>query len=64
MSKRYALIDNGIVINIITSETDPVFMTDLVCIEVDESIYAGCIYNNGEFIKVDISENNTSTLQV
>jgi hypothetical protein len=64
MSKKYALIDNGTVVNIIISENDPTTMTNLLCVEVDESIYTGCIYKDGEFTKVEILQNTANTLEV
>jgi hypothetical protein len=64
MKKRYALIDNETVVNIITSENDPTAMTNLLCVEVDESIYTGCIYKDGEFTKVEILQNTANTLEV
>jgi hypothetical protein len=49
MEKRYAIIENGIVINITISIEDPSSMTDLLCIEVDETVQIGYLYDGNTF---------------
>jgi len=49
MNKRYALIENGIVVNIIAATENPSYMTDLLCIEVDDAVQLGYLYDNSTF---------------
>jgi hypothetical protein len=49
MNKRYALIENGVVVNIIAATEDPSHMTDLLCIEVDDTVGLGYTYNGSIF---------------
>ena len=49
MEKKYAIIENGIVANIVVATEDPSYMTDLLCIEVDDSVQVGYIYTNNLF---------------
>lgn len=53
---RYALIENNIVVSIVVADTDPSYMTDLLCIEVDNTVEVGDIYENGKFIHPIIEE--------
>jgi hypothetical protein len=55
MNKRYALIEDGIVANIIAATKDPSYMTDLLCIEVDDTVQIGYLYDGINFIE---NENN------
>jgi hypothetical protein len=57
MNKRYAIIEKGIVVNIVAATIDPSSMTDLLCIEVDDTIEIDYIYNGSNFIKNEIEEN-------
>ena len=59
MNKRYAIIENGIVASIVAAINDPSFMTDLLCVEVDESVQIGYLYNEGKFIENENSDYNT-----
>ena len=51
MNKKYAIIENGIVVNIVVALIDPSYMTDLLCIEVDDTIQIGFIYDGTAFIE-------------
>jgi hypothetical protein len=51
MEKKYAIIENGIVINITISIEDPSTMTDLLCIEVDDTVQIGYLYDSNTFIE-------------
>lgn len=51
MNKRYAIIEEGIVANIIVATKNPSSMTDLLCIEVDDTIQPGYIYDGEKFIE-------------
>jgi len=51
MNKRYAIIENGIVANIIVATSNPSSMTDLLCIEADDTIQPGYIYDGTKFIE-------------
>lgn len=55
MNKRYALIEDGVVANIIAATEDPSYMTDLLCIEVDDTVQIGYLYDGINFIE---NENN------
>lgn len=55
MNKRYALIEDGVVANIIAATEDPSYMTDLLCIEVDDMVQIGYLYDGINFIE---NENN------
>jgi len=59
MNKKYAIIEEGIVINIVAATGDPSFMTDLLCIEVDETIKLGYIYDGEKFIENTIELEHT-----
>lgn len=59
MNKRYALIDNGIVVNIIAAAEDPSYMTDLLCIEVDDTVQIDYLYDGINFIENEGTDNNT-----
>lgn len=63
MNKRYALIEDGIVANIIAATEDPSYMTDLLCIEVDDTIQIGYLYDGINFIENEDSDyNNFNTI--
>jgi len=49
MNKRYALIEDGVVANIVAATEDPSYMTNLLCIEVDDSVQIGYLYDNSTF---------------
>jgi hypothetical protein len=49
MNKRYALIEDGIVVNVIAATENPSYMTDLLCIEVDDTVQIGYLYNGSIF---------------
>lgn len=49
MNKRYAIIEDGIVANIVVAIEDPSYMTNLLCIEVDDSVQVGYLYDNNVF---------------
>lgn len=49
MNKRYALIEDGVVVNIVAAIEDPSYMTDLLCIEVDDNVQLGYLYDNSTF---------------
>lgn len=51
MNKRYAIIEDGFVANIIAAIGDPSSMTELLCIEVDDAIQIGYIYDGEKFIE-------------
>ena len=51
MIKRYAIIENGIVASIVVAENNPSTMTDLLCIEVDETVQIGYLYDSNTFIE-------------
>jgi hypothetical protein len=51
MNKRYAIIEDGIVANIVAATSDPSSMTDLLCIEVDDTIQVGYIYDGEKLIE-------------
>lgn len=51
MNKRYALIENGIVVNLIAAVEDPSYMTDLLCIEVDDTVQIDYLYDGINFIE-------------
>jgi hypothetical protein len=51
MNKIYAIIENGIVINIVAAASDPSSMTDLLCVEVDDTIQPEYIYDGTTFIE-------------
>jgi len=51
MNKRYAIIENGVVANVVAATSDPSSMTDLLCIEVDDTIQPGYIYDGTKFIE-------------
>jgi hypothetical protein len=55
MNKKYAIIEEGLVVNVIIATEDPSYMTDLLCIEVDDTVEVNYIYNGGSFIKNEIS---------
>lgn len=58
MNKRYAIIEDGIVANIVAATSDPSNMTDLLCLEVDDTIQIGFIYDGTTFIEnTNIEEN-------
>jgi hypothetical protein len=61
MNKRYAIIEDDIVVNIIAANQDPSFMTDLLCIEVDDFVEIGFIYNGKIFIKNNKIEQDEQT---
>lgn len=52
MNKRYAIIEDGVVANIVAATTSPSSMTDLLCIEVDNTIQIGYIYDGSKFVEV------------
>jgi len=56
MNKRYAIIENGIVANVIAATSSPSGMTDLLCVEVDDTIQPGYIYDGTKFIENTIEE--------
>jgi hypothetical protein len=58
MKKKYAIIENGIVANIIVANENPSIMTDLLCIEVDDTIQPGYIYDGINFIENINTEEN------
>ena len=49
MIKRYALIENRVVVNIVVATGDPSHMTDLLCIEVDDTVGLGYTYDGSIF---------------
>ena len=51
MNKRYAIIEDGIVVNIVAATSDPSSMTDLLCLEVDDTTQVGFIYDCITFIE-------------
>jgi predicted acyltransferase (DUF342 family) len=51
MNKRYAIIEDGIVANIVAATGDPSSMTELLCIEADDTIRIGYIYDGEKFIE-------------
>lgn len=51
MEKKYAIIENGIVANIIIAVEDPSYMTDLLCVKVDDSVQVGYLYRDNMFIE-------------
>lgn len=51
MNKKYAIIENGVVANIVVALVDPSYMTDLLCLEVDDTIQIGFIYDGTTFIE-------------
>ena len=53
MEKKYAIIENGIVANIIVCEFNPSIMTELQTIEFDKDqvVDIDYLFINGEFIK-------------
>ena len=51
MNKRYAIIEDGIVANIVAAIANPSSMTELLCIEVDDTIQIGYIYDGEKFIE-------------
>ena len=55
MNKKYSIIEEGLVVNVIIATEDPSYMTDLLCIEVDDTVEVNYIYNGGSFIKNEIS---------
>jgi hypothetical protein len=57
---RYALIENNIAVSIVVSDTDPSYMTDLLCVEVDNTVEVGDIYEDGEFTHPLIDEDAQS----
>jgi hypothetical protein len=59
MNKRYALIENGIVVNIIAAVEDPSYMTDLLSIEVDDTVQIDYLYDGINFIENESTDNNT-----
>ena len=63
MNKKYAIIEDGIVINIVAATGDPSFMTDLLCIEVDETIKLGYIYDGNKFIE-NIMDNENIVIEM
>lgn len=56
MEKKYAIIENGIVVNIVVATADPSYMTNLLCIEVDDTVGLG--YNYDGSIFTESIENN------
>lgn len=63
MNKRYALIEDGIVANIIAAIENPSYMTDLLCIEVDDTVQIGYLYDGINFIENESSDyNNFDTI--
>ena len=58
MNKRYAIIEDGVVANIIVSEKNPSFMTNMICIEVDTNVQIGYLYDGGNFIENNISNDD------
>jgi hypothetical protein len=63
MDKRYALIEDGAVANIIAATEDPSYMTDLLCIEVDDTVQIGYLYDGINFIENENSDyNNFDTI--
>jgi hypothetical protein len=61
MNKRYAIIENGIVANIVAAASDPSSMTDLLCVEVDDTIQPGYIYDGTTFIENTNEEDEQGT---
>lgn len=59
MNKRYAIIEDGIVANIIAAIENPSYMTDLLCIEVNDEVQIGYLYNEGKFTENENSDYNT-----
>lgn len=51
MDKKYAIIEEGKVVNIVVAIKDPSYMTELPCIEVDETVQIGYIYDGTTFIE-------------
>jgi hypothetical protein len=49
MNKRYALIEDGVVVNVIAAKENPSYMTDLLCIEVNEVVQPGYLYDGSIF---------------
>lgn len=58
MNKRYAIIEDGIVANIVAATEDPSSMTDLLCLEVDDTIQVGFIYDGKTFTENPNIEEN------
>lgn len=58
MNKRYAIIEDGVVANIIVAEKNPSFMTNMICIEVDTNVQIGYLYDGGNFIENNISNDD------
>ena len=61
MNKRYAIIENGIVANIVAAASDPSSMTDLLCVEVDDTIQLEYIYGGTTFIENTNEEDEQGT---
>ena len=59
MIKRYAIIENDAVANIIVAENNPSNMTDLPCIEVDDTVQIGFTYDGEKFIQNESNNDNT-----
>jgi len=51
MNKRFAIIEDGIVANVIVAIENPSYMTDLLCIEVDDTVQPGYLYDGSIFIE-------------
>ena len=51
MNKKYAIIEGNLVANIVVAKENPSFMTELLCIEVDDTIQIGFIYDGEKFIE-------------
>jgi len=62
MNKRYAIIEDNIVVNIIAATENPSYMTDLLCIEVDDTIEIDYIYNGSNFIKNKIQKDEQTAI--
>jgi hypothetical protein len=62
MNKRYAIIEDNIVVNIIAATENPSYMTDLLCIEVDDTIEIDYIYNGSNFIKNEIQKDEQTAI--
>jgi len=62
MNKRYAIIEDNIVVNIIAATENPSYMTNLLCIEVDDTIEIDYIYNGSNFIKNEIQKDEQTAI--
>ena len=58
MNKRYAIIENGIVVNIIVATENPSYMTNMICIEINDTVQVNYIYDGKNFIEVAVEEND------